>query len=79
MARPQVADGGDALQLWREAANILNKLSRTPDKECSSSLGVGRGAKNSSPLKIFLLRKHSQSLGPGRIPWINDLSERKWI
>jgi hypothetical protein len=24
MARPQVADGGDALQLWREAANILN-------------------------------------------------------
>jgi hypothetical protein len=25
MARPQVADGGDALQVWREAANILNK------------------------------------------------------
>jgi hypothetical protein len=24
MARPKVADGGDALQLWREAANILN-------------------------------------------------------
>jgi hypothetical protein len=29
MARPQVADGGDALQVWREAANILNKQSRT--------------------------------------------------
>jgi hypothetical protein len=25
MAHPQVADGGDALQLWRVAANILNK------------------------------------------------------
>jgi hypothetical protein len=32
MARPQVADGGDALQLWREAANILNKQSWTADK-----------------------------------------------
>jgi hypothetical protein len=44
MARPQVADGGDALQLWRAAANILNKQSRTADKGWSSSLGVGRGA-----------------------------------
>jgi hypothetical protein len=25
MACPQVADGGDALQLWRADANILNK------------------------------------------------------
>jgi hypothetical protein len=49
MACPQVADGGDALQLWREAANILNKQSRTADKGWSSSLGVGRGANNSSP------------------------------
>jgi hypothetical protein len=49
MARPQVEDGGDALQVWREAANILNKQSRTADKGLSSSLGVGRGANNSSP------------------------------
>jgi hypothetical protein len=49
MARPQVADGGDALQLWREAANIVNKQSRTADKGWSSILGVGRGANNSSP------------------------------
>jgi hypothetical protein len=27
MARPQVADGGDGLQIWRVAANILNKQS----------------------------------------------------
>jgi hypothetical protein len=32
MARPQVADGGDALDFWRAAANILNKQSRTADK-----------------------------------------------
>jgi hypothetical protein len=49
MARPQVADGGDGLQIWGVAANILNKQSRTADKGWSSSLGVGRGANNSSP------------------------------
>jgi hypothetical protein len=37
MARSQVADGGDALQIWRVAANILNKQSRTADKGWSSS------------------------------------------
>jgi hypothetical protein len=49
MARPQVADGGDDLQIWRVAANILNKQSRTADKGWSSSLGVGHKPKNSSP------------------------------
>jgi hypothetical protein len=41
MARPQVAIGGDGLQVWRVAANILNKQLRTGDKGWSSSLGVG--------------------------------------
>jgi hypothetical protein len=49
MKRPQVADGGDALQVWRVAVNILNKQSLTADMGWSSSLGVGRGANNSSP------------------------------
>jgi hypothetical protein len=49
MERPQVVDGGDALQVWRVTANILNKQSRTTDNGRSSSLGVGRGANNSSP------------------------------
>ena len=35
--------------VWRVAANILNKQSRRADKGWSSSLGVGRGADNSSP------------------------------
>jgi hypothetical protein len=49
MARPQVADGGNGLQIWRVAANILNKQSRTADKGWSSSFWVGREANNSSP------------------------------
>jgi hypothetical protein len=49
MPRPQVAVGGDSLQFWRVAANILNKQSRTADMGWSSILGVGRGANNSSP------------------------------
>jgi hypothetical protein len=43
------ADRGDGLQIWRVAANILNKESRTADKCWSSSLGFGRGANKSSP------------------------------
>ena len=35
--------------VWRVAANILNKQSRTADKGWCSSLGVGLGAKNSLP------------------------------
>ena len=35
--------------IWRVAANILNKQSRTAEKGWSSSLGVGRGCNNSSP------------------------------
>jgi len=35
--------------IWRVAANIFNKQSRRANKEWSSSLGVGRDAKRSSP------------------------------
>jgi hypothetical protein len=49
MVRPHVADGGDALQVWRVAANILNKQSRWANKGWSSSFGVERGANNFSP------------------------------
>jgi hypothetical protein len=46
---PQVVDGRDGLQIWRVAANILNKQSRTPNRGWSSSLGVGQGASNPPP------------------------------
>jgi hypothetical protein len=48
MARCQVADGGDGIQIWRVAANVLNKQLWTANKGWPSSLGVGRGADNSS-------------------------------
>jgi hypothetical protein len=41
-------NGYNGLQIWRVAANILNKQSWTADKEQSSRLGVGHGAKASS-------------------------------
>jgi hypothetical protein len=46
MARPQVADGGDGLHLWRVDANRLNKK---PQIKVVLKLGVGRGANNRSP------------------------------
>jgi hypothetical protein len=67
MARPQVADGGNGLQIWKVAENILNKHSRTADEGWFSYLGVGRWANNSSPYKIILLRKFKRSLGHGLI------------
>ena len=47
---------GEQPPIWRVAANKLNKQSMTADKGWSSSLGVGRGANNSSPWKRKLLR-----------------------
>jgi hypothetical protein len=49
MARPQIADGGDGLQIWRVAANILNKRPRQPTRGGPPDWGVGRGANNKSP------------------------------
>jgi hypothetical protein len=43
MACHQAADGGDGLQLWGVAANILNKQSQTADKRWSSTLEFGVG------------------------------------
>jgi len=40
MARPRVADGGDGLQIWRVAVNILNKQLTMGDPQ---ALGLGEG------------------------------------
>jgi hypothetical protein len=42
MALHRVAYGGDGLQIWKMAADILNKQLRTEDKGWSSSFGLGR-------------------------------------
>jgi len=49
MARPRVADGGDSLQVWKVGENIVNRKSCTAENGCSSNLGVGQKAYNSSP------------------------------
>jgi len=43
MACPWVVGGGDGLQMWRVAANILNKKLWTASKGWLSALGVGQG------------------------------------
>jgi hypothetical protein len=58
MARPRVVDRGDGLQIWRVAANILNKQSRTADSVWSSSLGVGRGLTAPSPYNSIFVTIH---------------------
>jgi hypothetical protein len=89
MARPQVADGDD-LQIWRVAANILNKQSRnilkkqsrTAERGWSSSLGVGRGANNPPTIKPFVTyhdqepRTRTDSLAkrPMHQKWIRDMA-----
>jgi hypothetical protein len=55
-ARPQVADGGDDLQIWKAAANTLNMQSRIADKEWSSSLGVKREANTHSNKYVVMKR-----------------------
>jgi hypothetical protein len=45
---PQVADGGNSLQLWRVPVNTLVKQPRTDDNVWCSSMEVGRGANNPS-------------------------------
>jgi hypothetical protein len=42
------ADGGDGLQIWRVAVEILSKQFLTADKVLSSILGVGRCTDKSS-------------------------------
>jgi hypothetical protein len=52
MARPQVADGGDGLQIWRAPANVLNKQHGQPTGGGPTAwgLGVGEGRKISRVL-----------------------------
>jgi hypothetical protein len=58
MAHPWVVNRGDGLQIWRVAANILNKQSWTVDSRWSSSSGVGRAANNPPPYNSIFVTKH---------------------
>jgi hypothetical protein len=52
---------------------MLNKQSRTADKEWSSSWGLGM-RQTTSHRKKCLLRNVTKGLEPGRILWTVDLS-----
>jgi hypothetical protein len=56
MARPEVAAGGDGLQISRLAANILNKPSRIADKGSPPALGLGVGL-TAPRRKIYFVSK----------------------
>jgi hypothetical protein len=75
MARLRVADREDGLQIWRVAANILNKQSLTVGGPPAWELG---GGLTTLPCKTqYLLRNTTHSLGPGWIIWHNP-STGKW-
>jgi hypothetical protein len=67
MARALVADGGDGLQMWWVAANVLNKQSRTADKgwfpslavEWATNISTG-GQKNSMLQMLHMLHAASE-------------------
>ena len=73
MVRPQVSDGGSPL-IWRVAANILNKQSKTAKMGWSSSLGFGLGANKSSLSNLAMLPNIVQGIGlggMGNMDWID--------
>jgi hypothetical protein len=61
--------------IWRVAANILNKQSRTDDKRWSAGLGVGRGAE----VRATPRRKNWSCYERIHVPqaWIDLLVRRK--
>ena len=62
--------------MWRVAADILNKVSRTVDKRWCSSVMVGRGRN----LKSLMIRSGKTSLGLASVlcerpeKWKSDVS-----
>jgi hypothetical protein len=72
MACPQVADGGDGLQIWRVTGNILKKQSRIATSGWSSSLQHGRDADNSLPLKKIVIKYYTRPR-----TWTDSLERRK--
>jgi hypothetical protein len=66
VAHLRVAGGGNGLQIWSVATNILNKQLRTADKEWSFSVEVGRGLTTHN-------RKHCYECFRGPWNWTDSL------
>jgi hypothetical protein len=69
MAHLPVADGGDGLQIWSVAADVLNKQSRTARKGWLPGLGLGEGLKLLTVKKVCykMLQRASDLDGPFRL------------
>jgi hypothetical protein len=63
MAHPQVADGGDGIQIWRVAADIVNKQSRQPTRCDRQAWGLDKGLKTSSLSCYEMLQRVSDLAG----------------
>jgi hypothetical protein len=66
MARPLVANSGDALQVWRIAGNILICFGE-PTRGGPEVWGMGEVLSTLRSKKTSLLRNVAQDLGPGQI------------
>jgi len=64
-----IYDWRNCFQIWRVAANILHKQSRTANKGLSSSLELGHMIINPNRKNLRRLRKLSKGLGVGLILW----------
>jgi hypothetical protein len=78
MARPRVAGRGDGLQIWRIAANVLNKQSGKAEKRWSPSLGVGRGEKLLSVINEIVMKCYTWHRSWTGF-FCNEVGKGKWI
>jgi hypothetical protein len=60
MARPRDADGGDGLQIWKVAANIINKQSEQPTRSGPLGSGLGKELRTPHHKKATLLRNDTR-------------------
>jgi hypothetical protein len=74
MARPQVSVGGDGHQIWKVAADIMNKQCGKPTMGGPPAWGLGVWLTTIRRKKISLSRNVTKGFGLGRILWINDIS-----
>jgi hypothetical protein len=65
MALRRVVDGGNGLEAWKEAANMLVRQSGTVDNRWYSSLGAARGVKISNFENSSLSRNVAQGFEIG--------------
>jgi hypothetical protein len=76
-----------SLQIWRAAANIMNKQSRTADNGWSSSLGLNDMLSTPNHKNLTILQNISQGFRLGLNLWYNLSNDRgidgriilKWI